>query len=211
LKRRSPSASTLCAPEFAAPLGDGLVVVDGANSRLLLWRAWPTVNGQAADLVLGQADFTTKLGAQASAAATAWSFGSLDSVLALGRSLLISDCARRRFVGWREPPTTNAQRFDFVIPFDVGGCWQGRSTDGRRTAAADRLGNRVFVWDGLEALASGGRPTLIIGQGDTTRTDMNAGGLGPWSLASPTSTFVTGRTLYVTDQRNARVLRYTLP
>ena len=36
-----------------------LLVADTNNSRVLVWLTFPTTNGQAADFVLGQPDFTT--------------------------------------------------------------------------------------------------------------------------------------------------------
>ena len=53
------SASTLFSPQGVASDGTELYVADGGNNRVLVWSTWPTVTQQAADLVLGQPDFTT--------------------------------------------------------------------------------------------------------------------------------------------------------
>src|SRR5690606_17945631 len=37
-----------------------LFVADTQNSRVLIWNSIPTSNGQAADIVVGQPDFTTR-------------------------------------------------------------------------------------------------------------------------------------------------------
>jgi hypothetical protein len=60
------STSGLSATSLTAPLntsvGDGkVVVVDSDNHRILIWSSIPTVNGQAADLVYGQPDFTSNV------------------------------------------------------------------------------------------------------------------------------------------------------
>ena len=34
-----------------------LIVFDGGNNRVLVWNTWPAMNGQAADVVLGQGNF----------------------------------------------------------------------------------------------------------------------------------------------------------
>jgi uncharacterized protein (DUF427 family) len=52
------------AAKMRSPVGvwtDGtrLVVADTDNNRVLIWTTFPTVNGQPADLVVGQPDFTT--------------------------------------------------------------------------------------------------------------------------------------------------------
>ena len=39
--------------------GTRLFVADKLNNRVLIWNAWPTANGQAADVVLGQAAMTS--------------------------------------------------------------------------------------------------------------------------------------------------------
>src|SRR6266446_718513 len=43
---------------FVDPKGR-LILVDENNSRVLIWNQVPTTNGKAADLVLGQPDFTS--------------------------------------------------------------------------------------------------------------------------------------------------------
>src|SRR6202030_2688530 len=55
-----PAADTLnwC---YGVAIVDGrLFVCDTGNRRLLVWDAIPTAHGAAADLVLGQRDFTTR-------------------------------------------------------------------------------------------------------------------------------------------------------
>ena len=52
-------ASTLSFPRFALSDGTSLFIADGGNDRVLVYNELPTKNGQAADLVLGQPDFTT--------------------------------------------------------------------------------------------------------------------------------------------------------
>ncbi|BDA77971.1 hypothetical protein LPTSP3_g09010 [Leptospira kobayashii] len=42
--------------------GTQLVVGDGNNNRVLIWDSFPTVNGQSADKVLGQSNFTNNVG-----------------------------------------------------------------------------------------------------------------------------------------------------
>ena len=56
-------------PLAVASDGKILAVADTANNRVLIWNSIPTVNGQNADIVLGQPDFTT-LGPVAVSAST---------------------------------------------------------------------------------------------------------------------------------------------
>ena len=50
--------SGLRAPSDVSCDGTRLFVGDCENNRVLVWNTWPTLNGQAADVVLGQSDFT---------------------------------------------------------------------------------------------------------------------------------------------------------
>lgn len=52
-----PTASTLAGPEAVLFLDGGLAVSDSGNHRVLIWNALPTLDGAAADVVLGQPDF----------------------------------------------------------------------------------------------------------------------------------------------------------
>jgi hypothetical protein len=50
-------AGTMDFPRFVLSDGRRLFVADGGNDRILVWNTIPTVNGKAADLVIGQPDF----------------------------------------------------------------------------------------------------------------------------------------------------------
>lgn len=53
-----PSASSLSSPRGVHFDGSRLWVADSGNHRVLVWTSFPVSNGQAADFVLGQVDFT---------------------------------------------------------------------------------------------------------------------------------------------------------
>ena len=55
----APTASTLSSPYGVYVHGNQLFVADNGNKRVLIWNSWPTADDQAADVVLGQADFVT--------------------------------------------------------------------------------------------------------------------------------------------------------
>lgn len=59
LGKSNPTASTLYDTYGVDVHGNQLFVADYGNRRVLIWNSWPTANGQAADVVLGQADFVT--------------------------------------------------------------------------------------------------------------------------------------------------------
>ena len=54
-----PSAQTLSSPyDGIYSNGVQIFVADQGNNRMLIWNSWPAENRQAADIVLGQSDFT---------------------------------------------------------------------------------------------------------------------------------------------------------
>jgi hypothetical protein len=55
----SVGASTMCHPQSVYSDGVMLFVADTNNNRVLVWRSFPTVNGQPADFVIGQPDLTS--------------------------------------------------------------------------------------------------------------------------------------------------------
>ncbi len=55
----TPTSSSLFQPSGIGSNGTELAVVDSTNSRVLIWSTWPTANHQAANIVLGQANFIT--------------------------------------------------------------------------------------------------------------------------------------------------------
>ncbi len=54
------TATTLFYPYMIHSNGNQLFVADSNNNRVLIWNEFPTENGQAADVVLGQVDFVSR-------------------------------------------------------------------------------------------------------------------------------------------------------
>lgn len=80
------SASSLFSPQGVASDGTALYVADNGNNRVLIWSTWPTVTQQAADLVLGQPDFTSY-----APATSATNMNGPENLLFDGTSLFVSD------------------------------------------------------------------------------------------------------------------------
>lgn len=108
-----PSASTLATPRGVWSDGEKLVIADNDNNRLLVWNTFPTTNGQAADLVIGQDDFNSverQFGTDAHLdgrfVLTFWSDGD---------QLIVGDAVKNRVLVWNEFPTTNNEPADVVL------------------------------------------------------------------------------------------------
>ena len=114
-----PTAATLYYPAGVWTDGTRLVVLDKGNNRILIWNTFPTTNDQPADLVLGQAGFTTNLINQSSTAGAAPTAATLsapyDGVTSNGLQLFVTDTGNNRVLIWNTFPTTNDQAADVVL------------------------------------------------------------------------------------------------
>jgi hypothetical protein len=85
------SASSLLNPAGITSDGTSLFISDSGNNRVLVWSTWPTTNKQAADLVLGQADFTT-----ATTGLSATGLNSPEGLALSGSTLFVADSSNHR-------------------------------------------------------------------------------------------------------------------
>jgi len=114
----APNASNFNFPTAIWTDGTRLAVVDGNDSRVLIWNSFPTASNQPADLVLGQPNFTNVL-ANVGGAASAPSASSLnnpwDGVFSNGIQLFVADQGNNRVLIWNSFPTTIGQPADVVL------------------------------------------------------------------------------------------------
>jgi len=118
-----PSASSFRGPQAVWINPDGHVfVADSQNYRVLIWNHFPTSNNQPADVVLGQANFTT--GTQQACnpqikgtnyTATASELCNPASVTSDGTRVYVADLGFNRVLIWNSIPTTNGQPADVVV------------------------------------------------------------------------------------------------
>lgn len=111
----SVGANTLNGPSAVWTDGTRLVIVDTNNNRTLIWNSFPGSNGQAADIVLGQADFTHKSvnqGGVASAVTLNYPWG---GVFVHNAQLFIADGSNNRVLVWDSFPINNDQPANQVV------------------------------------------------------------------------------------------------
>jgi uncharacterized protein (TIGR03437 family) len=171
-------------PTAVATDGKILAVADTANNRVMLWKSIPTVNGQPADLELGQPDFTTVLqGAQV--VVDNKSFRGPQGVWIQNGKLFVADTQNHRVLIWNSIPTQNRQPADVVLGqanFNVAvqpDLTKGASdahantllnpvsvtSDGTRLYVADLGNNRVLIWNSIPT--SNQQPAnVVVGQKD---------------------------------------------
>jgi uncharacterized protein (TIGR03437 family) len=97
-----------------------LFVADTQDNRVLIWNSIPTTNNQAADVVLGQPNFTTDnqpAPTQPPPYPTAAANQLLNpsSVTSDGTRLFVTDLGFNRVLIWNSIPTSNAQNADVVL------------------------------------------------------------------------------------------------
>lgn len=146
-------AQTFRWPHAIAALGDGVLVADAGNHRLL---------GLGPSRLYGQPDYETAIElpyAPQSAATLRFPY----SVVTAGGRMAVADTANNRVLWWNAPPTESHTpadgvlgQFDFAAVgenrWDLVGadtlCWPyGLALHGNRLAVADSGNNRVMIWE----------------------------------------------------------------
>lgn len=195
------TASTLFAPASVSSDGQHLFVADNFQNRVLIWKEIPTSNGQAADVVVGQVDFTSNFSNTLST--------TLDSknVTVFHSGLCASNGT---------DTTTETGVTLLLYPSMCAGTLSSPMaaiSDGTRLFIADSGNDRVLVFNQIPT-QNGAAADAILGQVDEfvdNSSDSNA----PQDVASsatfksPNSLAWDGTNLYVADTFNRRIAVYT--
>lgn len=205
------TATTLSGPASCWVAGGALFVADSANGRVLVYGGPPTSN-VAASIALGKPDLTTGGFTNGPAG-----LGYVPDVCVAGNRIVVADQGNRRVLIWNGVPGASGAAAQLVlgqpdfVTFTPGttaakmasptGVW----TDGTRLAVADGGNDRVLIWTTFPT-ANGQAADVVVGQADFTSSNFGAGSQnfnGPQAVASD------GAQLFVTDQGNNRVLRFS--
>ena len=176
------SASGLRNPTGIATDGKILVVADTDNNRVLIWNSLPHSNGQPADVVIGQPDFTHN---GTSVPPTQTSLRGPQGVWLWNGKLFIADSQDNRVLIYNKVPTSNNAPADVVVgqanftafvqpdltatqPNTAANNMQtpvAVSTDGVRLFVADLGQNRVLIFNSIPT-SNGASADVAIGQPD---------------------------------------------
>ncbi|MCW2927080.1 MAG: hypothetical protein JWM86_1048 [Thermoleophilia bacterium] len=216
------TASSLKNPAAVWTNGTKVIVSDRDNNRVLIWNTWPTVDGQPADLVLGQANMTSSV--LDDGVETASTLDHPNGVWSDGTRIAVADTFNNRVLIWTSWPTTNAQAANLVLgqaamTTDNNGCTattmyapKGVASDGTKLAITDGGNFRAVLYDSFPAV-SGAAAVRVLGQASlTTCAGRNAGAttaLGPTSFALPYGITTDGTRLLIADRLNHRVLGWS--
>ena len=184
----SATASGLRNPTGVATDGNVLAIADTDNNRVLIWLHLPTVNGQPADVVIGQPNFTST----AALSPTATSLRAPSGVWIYHGKLFVADTYDDRIMIYNKIPTTNgvaadqvlgqtsftafvqpdltqttgvATSFNMQTPVSV-------TTDGTRLFVTDLAENRVMVWNSIPT-TNGAPCDYVVGQPNFTSANTN--------------------------------------
>ncbi len=212
------SASTLSNPRGVASNGTAFAVSDSGNNRVLVWNTFPTANGQAADVVVGQTTFTGNLTNQGNASASSNRLDNPFGLAIIGTKLVVADDDNDRVLVFNSIPTSNGAAADLVLGqtgFTGNSPNQG-GTAGAATmagpvsvsgtsamlAVADRGNNRVLVWTTFPT-NNGASANRVLGQSTTSGTSPGTGSAG---LSDPMDVATDGTAVAVVDGGNCRVM-----
>ncbi|NGY06949.1 NHL repeat-containing protein [Solimonas terrae] len=205
----TPQGYTLATP-FGNVGTDGtkLYVADTANNRVLVWPSIPNTNGQAATVVIGQTDLTSK-----SSGTTSTKLSSPSTAfLSASGQLVVADTGNNRVLIWNTAPTTQAQANTApdVIVGDGGSGVTGHTLNGPTSAiivnnkliVCDTYNNRVLVWNSVPTSTTQDA-SIVLGQASFTT---NGDDDDAKSMFQPNSVWSDGAQLLVADTGNYRVL-----
>ncbi len=192
-----------------------LAVADSTSNRILIWNTVPVASGTPADLVLGQANFTST-----SSGTTSTTLSFPRSVAWDGVNLWVADQNNNRVLRYTNP-ISNGQAASLVIGQTNFTSGTGRSAAsfgtqaintptqvrvaGTKLIIADKDDNRVLIYN---TIPTSSNPTASVVVGQSTTTGITSGTTST-TLSGPTGVDVTstGR-LVVADTANNRVLIY---
>jgi hypothetical protein len=209
-----------------ALIGGKLLVADTGNRRVLIWNGLPSENGQPADVVVGQDDFTCRdenAGRDAGLTGMRWPHG----LAMIGRRLLVSDAGNNRIMVWDRIPDRPGAPCDFVL-----GQKDGQSLEHNRGTylpsaqslnmpyslsasdewliTADTANSRLIGWQ-VNEIEPDAEARGIAGQPNFTSKGDNR-----WqpavrdSLCWPYGLSISGRIAVIADSGNNRVLLWEL-
>jgi hypothetical protein len=197
--------SSLHFPEAAAVTADGkLIAADSAHNRVLIWNTIPTADGQPANVVLGQFDFTHCVandenhnGLADDATPTARTLNNPTAVWTDGTRLAVADTNNNRVLIWNSMPTSSFQPADLVLGQSLftgmafnddtqdgtpdvttgrtlRGPYGGIASNGVQFAVADSENNRVLIWNSFPT-SNFQYADVVLGQADFSHfTDNDA-------------------------------------
>jgi hypothetical protein len=202
--------------------GTRLYVADYHNNRVLIWNSLPSSNGQAADLVLGQANFTSNA-INRTGSTSVPSAGSLywpSYIWGDGTRVVVADTYNQRVLIWNSFPSSNGQNADVVVgqssfivngsacgPASLNFCHQA-SIEGGKLIVTDTNNHRYLIWNSVP-VSNGASADVVVGQTNLFSCSPNGAGAGDKNVSWAVGyTVDASGAFWIADYGNHRVLRF---
>jgi hypothetical protein len=168
------SDKELNGPESVSSNGVKLSIVDFYNNRILIYNTIPSAGGAAADVVIGQADFTSN-----GSGRTGSKINGPESAFITSNKLLIADSVNNRVLIFNTIPTSSGASADLVLgqtDFTSGTAGTSSTTlknptdvwsDGTKVIVSDAGNNRILIWNSFPT-ANAQAADVVVGQSDFT-------------------------------------------
>jgi hypothetical protein len=196
-----------------------MFVSDRNNNRVLVYNQVPTVNGTAADFVIGQPNFVTN-----TSATTANGLNHPYATYCMADKLFVIEQGNHRILVFDPIPTATNPVASYVIGqpdmvTGTSGCTAGKLNSpyeilrhGDTFFIADGGNHRVLRFDNIPT-ATGAAADAVLGQANFLSCSQNKGNALPSdsSLAWPNGLAAKGNLLAVSDHTNNRTMFFDLP
>ncbi|MBI3933300.1 MAG: LysM peptidoglycan-binding domain-containing protein [Acidobacteria bacterium] len=206
------SATRMFQPSGVATAGTRLFISEWGNNRILIYNQIPQTDGAAADLVIGQDNFTSS-----GFGSSAKSLRRPNGVATDGTRLFIADSLNNRVLIYNNIPTQNGASANVVLGQPNFDTFERRpaaattmfdpmsaTTDGQRLIVTDLANNRVLIYNRIPT-QNGAAADVVVGQPDFASSSP---GNTATSLNFPRYAFSDGTRLVIVDSGNNRVLIY---
>nr|WP_287937487.1 hypothetical protein [Algoriphagus sp.] len=214
------SAQSLQYPAAVWTDGNCLIVADSWNHRILIWKDFPKEDHQAADVVLGQDNFSENLpnkkgvNTNPTASSMYWPYG----LTVFEGKLFVADTGNRRVLVFNKIPKESGKSADYVIGQEN---FENRGYDSQNAiwpyavaigpngelAITDTQYYRILLWDHWKQ-AFNEPAKYLIGQPDFESSGQNQFGLYP-SSSTLSWCYFAGfykKGFFVGDTGNSRIL-----
>ncbi len=221
----APTPSQMYAPRGVYFDDERLIVADTGNHRLLIWHDFPTADGAAADVVLGQPDFYSE-GPNAGGRGPQNGLHLPTGVAVIDGKLFVADAWNHRLLVWNCVPQNSDTPPDYAlgqpdlcaVTENRGGLvsalglyWPyGFARINGRFYITDTGNRRILVWNHLPQPEQ--PPDLIMGQDGPDKGLENRGiGVAANTFRWPHAVAGTDKMLYIADAGNHRILGWQQP